>query len=161
MNIFNNHLNITDPAILGMLKQIDEMPLVLAELPLEAHPKLPQFNRAIQVLEVDTKSRNEFVYFKYRQILRDKTTGELINLELPAPEWVVYKETWSYLRDSQNKPVTAPVKEGETEAETKIRVPSYKYMLWLMQDNKIGFLDLIKGYLADFSKAKKAELDSL
>ena len=43
MNTFNNHLNITDATVLEMLKSIDEVPLVLAELPLEAHPMLPQF----------------------------------------------------------------------------------------------------------------------
>ena len=161
MNTFNNHLNITDATVLEMLKSIDEVPLVLAELPLEAHPMLPHFNRSIQVHDIDAKSGQEFVYFNYRQVLRDKITGEVINITLPTPEWVVYAEMWSYLRDGQNRPIPAPITEGSLETEKFIRVPRYKYMLWLMHENKVAFLDLIKGYLYDFSKAKKAELDKL
>ena len=87
----------------GILEEVEKTPLYLAELPMEAHPKLPQFNRFIRVINLDAKSENEFVMFGYKQVLKDKDTGEEINIQLPTPEWVVYKDTWSYLRGTKNE----------------------------------------------------------
>ena len=102
--------------------------------------------------------------FGYKQILKDKETGEEINIQLPAPEWVVYKDTWSYLRGTKNELINVPVKdeEGNPTAETQpIKVSSYKYMLWLMKNNRATLLQLIQGYLADFVRTKNEELDKL
>lgn len=156
----NKHLNI--PAqIQALITDIEATPLHLAELPMTEHPKLPQFNRFIRVYDIDAKSRLEFVFFVYEQILKDKETGEVINIQLSKPEWVVDKTTWSYLRNEQNQPITATIKEGSEETDNKIKVPSYKYMIWLMKNNKAGLLQLIQGYLASFIQAKQTELDAL
>ena len=40
----------------GILDEVENTPLYLAELPMEAHPKLPQFNRFIRVINLDAKS---------------------------------------------------------------------------------------------------------
>ena len=156
----NEHL-IIPKEIQGLISSIESTPLHLAEMPMTEHPLLPQFNRFIQVLKIDANSENEFVYFTYKQILKNKQTGEKINISLPAPEWVVYKDTWSYLRDENNQIITANVKDGSSETDNKVKVPSYRYMLYLMKENKAGFLQLIEGYLASFIQAKQNELDQL
>lgn len=157
----NEYLKIPTQ-IQALINDIENVELNLSELPLPEHPKLPQFNRSIRVLDIDAKSRNEFVNFIYEQVLKDKETGEEINISLPAPEWVVYKETWSYLRDEQNNTIELPLIEPiDKITKDKVKVSSFKYMIWLMKNNKIGFLQLIQGYLAGFIETKIEELNKL
>lgn len=162
MNKLNEHLEIPQE-LQAVLQQIEDMPLHLAELKMQPHPKFPQYDRYLVVEDLEVKSRNEFVYFRYKQVLKDKETGEKIHIGLPTPEWVVYKEVWSYFRNSENKIVEAPLKPSEeketTEIDRKVRVPSYKYMLWLMKYQNAQLLALIQGYAMEFMKAKQEELD--
>lgn len=162
MNKLNEHLEIPQE-LQAVLQQIEDMPLHLAELKMQPHPKFPQYDRYLVVEDLEVKSRNEFVYFRYKQVLKDKETGEKIHIGLPTPEWVVYKEVWSYFRNSKNQIVEVPIKELEEEQtedlDTKVRVPSYKYMLWLMKYQNAQLLALIQGYAMEFMKAKQEELD--
>lgn len=41
----------------GILDEVENTPLYLAELPMEAHPKLPQFNRFIRVINFGRQER--------------------------------------------------------------------------------------------------------
>jgi hypothetical protein len=157
----NEHLIIPEN-IKEVLNNIGNISLSLAELPLQAHPKLPQFQRSIRVLDIDAKSEQQFIYFRYKQILKDTETGEELNISLPAPDWVIYKETWSYLRDHYNNLVELPLTEPNAEMTTdKVKVPSYQYMLWLLKNNKVGFTELLMSYLDDFVKLYKEQLDRL
>lgn len=163
MNNLNTNLQI--PAELqAVLDQIENTPLHLAEMAISEHPKLPNFNRKIRVYDIEAKSRQQLVVFQYAQILIDKETGEESELKLPTPDWVVYADTWSYMRNQDGQVISLPIKEGIEDTDgvdTKIRVPSYKYMLWLMKNNQAGFLQLIQGYLNDFVNNKLEELNKL
>lgn len=157
----NQHLIIPE-SIKETLNSIENTPLHLAELPLQAHPKLPQFERSIRVLDIDAKSKQQFINFSYEQVLKDNETGEEINIALPAPQWVIYKETWSYLRDNSGEPIELPLTEPiEGVTLDKVKVPSYQYMLWLLKNNKLGFTELLASYLSEFVKTRKEELDKL
>lgn len=160
----NSHLKISK-SIQAIIDDIQNIDLCLAELPMPEHPKLPQFNRVIRVYDIDAKSRTEFAFFIYEQVLKDKETGEKVNITLPTPSWEIYKETWSYLRGSDNLPIEAPLKDAQLGEELlekeKIRVPSYKYMIWLMKNGKSDFLQLIQGYLASFIESKIEDLNKL
>ncbi|MGG1920270.1 hypothetical protein [Chryseobacterium cucumeris] len=157
----NEHLIIPEN-IKEILNNVENISLSLAELPLQEHPKLPQFQRSIRVLDIDAKSEQQFISFRYKQILKDKETGEDINISLPSPEWVIYKDTWSYLRDSSNNPVELPLAEPTEEVRTdKVKIQSYKYMLWLLKNNKTGFTELLASYLDEFVKDHKDQLDKL
>lgn len=162
MNKLNEHLQIPQE-LQAVLEQIENMPLHLAELKMQPHPKFPQYDRYLVVYGLEVDCFNEFVYFRYIQVLKDKETGEKIQTKLPTPEWVVYKEVWSYFRNSENKIVEAPLKPSEeeetTEIDRKVRVPSYKYMLWLMKYQNAQLLALIRGYAMEFMKSKQEELD--
>ncbi|KXH83243.1 hypothetical protein [Chryseobacterium kwangjuense] len=157
----NEHLIIPEN-IKETLNNIENISLHLAELPLQAHPKLPQFDRSIRVLDIDAKSRQQFIYFRYEQVLKDKETGEEINIALPAPEWIIYKETWSYLRDNNNDPIELPLADSKDDlAVDKVKVPSYQYMLWLLKNSKVGFIELLTSYLDEFVKTNKEDLNTL
>lgn len=155
----NEHLNIP-LEIQSLINDINNVELNFVELPLQEHPKLSQFNRSIRVLDFEAKSEQQFLVFVYEQVLRDKETGEEINIKLPAPEWIIYKETWSYLRGTNNFPIELSLKEDKSKKDL-VKVPSYKYMIWLMKSNKVGFLQLIQGYLANFIDAKIEDLNKL
>ncbi|REC80429.1 hypothetical protein DRF60_01590 [Chryseobacterium elymi] len=157
----NEQLKITTQ-IQALINDIENVELNLAELPLSEHPKLPQFNRSIRVLDIDAKSKQQFICFSYEQVLKDKETGEEINIALPAPEWVIYKETWSYLRDNYGAPIEQPLVEPtDGMAADKVKVPSYQYMLWLLKNKKVGFTELLASYLDEFVKTHKEALDKL
>lgn len=157
----NEHLEIPTQ-IQALINDIENVELNLAELPVPEHPKLPQFNRSIRVLDIDAKSKQQFICFNYEQVLKDKETGEEINIFLPAPQWVIYKDTWSYLRDNYNNPVELPLIEPKDDMiADKVKVSSYQYMLWLLKNEKIGFTELLASYLDEFVKTHKEELDRL
>jgi hypothetical protein len=113
-------------------------------------------------LDIDAKSEQQFIYFRYEQVLKDRTTGQEIQITLPSPEWVIYKETWSYLRDEQNNPIELPLKEPlEDQTTGKVKVPSYQYMLWLLKNDKVSFLELLTHYLKQFMEDHKNKLDKI
>lgn len=155
----NEHLNLPTE-ISNTLNEILNVDLNLVELPLHEHPKLPQFDRVIRVLNIEAKSEQQFIVFVYQQVLKDKTTGEELNITLPSPEFVVYKDTWSYLRGSDNTPIQLPLTDDETQTDY-VKVPTYKYMIWLMKNNHADLLQLIKSYLELFITAKRTELDQI
>lgn len=158
MEKLNENLTVSNE-IKSVINSIDSIDLYLAELPLPAHPKLPQFNRFIQVFDIEAKSNQQFVIFNYEQVLRDKKTGDKINIMLPTPYFVIYPETWSYLRDDQNNAIEVNVKDSD--AKGKIKVPTYKYMLWLMKNNKADLISLIESYMVNFIESKIEELNKL
>ena len=153
--------NLKIPAqIKALIDDIENVALNLVELPLPEHPKLPQFNRSIRVLSIDAKSKQEFVSFIYEQVLKDKETGKEVKITLPTPEWVIYKDTWSYLRGTDNVLIEVPLKEDNSK-KGMIKVPSYRYMIWLMKNNKFQFLQLIQMYLLGFIESKTEELNKI
>lgn len=158
----NHHLDLTAyPDVQDMLNDIENISPVLAEMQIADHPMFPQFDRYIRVYDITANSANEYIHFGYKQVLKDQETGKEFNIGLPTPEWVVYKDTWSYLRNEQNQPISLPYADGVTEGDNGVKVPSYKYMIWLMRNNKVGLLQLIQGYLQSFVLAKQSELDTL
>lgn len=160
MNNLNQHLQIP-PQVQAVLDEINSIPLYYAEVKMDVHPKFPQYDRFLRVEDFEGKSSKEFVFMKYKQILRDKETGEEIPyIMLPNPEWVVYVDTWSYFRTADGQPLELPLIEPtENETMGKVRVPSYRYMLWLMKNHNARFLELIEGYAVDFIRAKINELN--
>lgn len=157
----NEHLKI--PAkVNDIINQIETIDLNLVELPLPEHPLLTQFNRSIVVSGFDTKSKQEFIVFSYEQVLKNKETGEIVKIKLPNPEWAIYADTWSYLRDEKGNFIETSILEPDGKiTKEKIKVPAYKYILYLMKNNKADILSLIKIYLADFIDAKIDELNKL
>ena len=155
----NEHLAIPSQ-VQAMVQDINTTEVHLVELTIPDHPRLPTFNRSIRVYDIDVKAKQELIIFNYEQVLRDKETGEQVNIRLTCPEWIIYKETWSYLRGADNKSIEVPLLDNPTD-KGKVKVPSYRYMVWLMKNNKSGLIQLIEAYLASFVDAKIVELNTL
>ena len=158
----NTHLII--PAdIQEILDNIENTSLHLAELRLEPHPVFSKFDRSIRVLDIDTKSVQQFIYFRYEQVLKDSQTGQEVKISLPLPEWVIYKETWSILLDDDfTNPIELPLKEPTEEiTQDRVKVPAYKYMLWLLKNDNVRFSELLNHYLQEFVKTHQNELDKI
>lgn len=163
MNNLNEYLQLP-PQVQEFLNQIENIPLPLAEIKIPDHPKLPNFDRYIQYTGMDIVSDNQFILFKFRQVLRDKETNEYYSrITLPTPLWAVYADTWSYFRTQTGEVLELPLKEEHATEESttgKVRVPSYKYMLWLMNNHQARFLELLQVYANDFVSAKIEELNA-
>lgn len=141
-----------------LIKKIEDTPLYLAEIPMEAHPKLPNFNRFIRITGLETVTENEYMKIAYQQVLADKETGEESKLKLPNPDWIILKDTWSYLRDSKGQILKEANEEGE---EVGVKVSSYKYMIWMLREHKAGLIDLLTMYVVDFVRMNREELDAI
>lgn len=154
-----------------LLNEINITDLNLGEIQISEHPLLPSFNRFIRInkLVVDTELPRTYLF--YQQVLRDKETNEIEPSNLPTPEWLIGEEEWSSLRDENfdrilvsvvDEETQNPVLDEEGNPKTSIvKVNTHHYMLWLVKNNKVGFLDLLKSYLQEFVELKSNELNKL
>ncbi|MDR3024204.1 hypothetical protein [Chryseobacterium sp.] len=154
-----------------LLTEIEATDLNLGEIQISEHPLLPSFNRFIRMNKVVVDTELPRTYLFYQQVLRDKETNEMEPSNLPTPEWMIGEEEWSSLRDENFNRIFVPVVDEETQnpvldeegnPKTSIlKVNTHHYMLWLVKNNKVGFLDLLKSYLQEFVETKSAELNRL
>ena len=110
-------------------------------------------------------------YLFYQQVLRNKETNAIEPSKLPTPEWLIGEDEWSSLRDENFNKIWVPIVDEETQEHildeqgnpktSLLKVSTHQYMLWLVKNNKIGFLDLLKSYLQEFVELKSNELNKL
>ncbi|SIQ27206.1 hypothetical protein [Chryseobacterium sp. RU33C] len=154
-----------------LLNEINTTHLNLGEIQISKHPMLPSFNRFIRINKMVVDTELPRTYLFYQQVLRNKETNEIEPSNLPTPEWMIGEEEWSSLRDESFNRILVPVVDEETqnpvpdeEGNPKtsiVKVNTHHYMLWLVKNNKIGFLDLLKSYLQEFVELKSNELNKL
>ncbi|WP_223598269.1 hypothetical protein [Chryseobacterium sp. GVT01B] len=154
-----------------LLNEIEATDLNLGEIQITEHPLLPSFNRFIRINKMVVDTDLPRTYLFYQQILRNKETNEIEPSNLPTPEWMIGEEEWSSLRDENFDRIFVPVVEEETQnplldeegnpKTTILKVNTHHYMLWLVKNNKVGFLDLLKSYLQEFVETKSIELNRL
>lgn len=154
-----------------LLNEINTTHLNLGEIQISEHPMLPSFNRFIRINKMVVDTELPRTYLFYQQVLRNKETNEIEPSNLPTPEWMIGEEEWSSLRDESFNRILVPVVDEETqnpvpdeEGNPKtsiVKVNTHHYMLWLVKNNKIGFLDLLKSYLQEFVELKNNELNKL
>lgn len=154
-----------------LLNGIKATDLNLGEIQIAEHPLLPTFNRFIRINKMMVDTELPRIYLFYQQILRDKATREIEPSNLPTPEWMIGEEEWSSLRDENFDRIFVPVIDEETKKPVLdengnpktsiIKVNTHQYMLWLVKNNKVGFLNLLKSYLLEFVEMKSHELNKL
>lgn len=154
-----------------LLNEIKTTDLNLGEIKISEHPLLPSFNRFIKINKVVVDTELPRTYLFYQQVLRDKEINEIEPSNLPTPEWLIGEEEWSSLRDENFERISIPVVDDETQnpvldedgypKTSIIKVSTHHYMLGLVKNNKIGFLDLLKSYLQEFVELKSNELNKL
>ncbi|PTT36459.1 hypothetical protein DBR28_10980 [Chryseobacterium sp. HMWF028] len=154
-----------------LLNEINTTDLNLGEIQISEHPLLPSFHRFIRINKMMVDTGLPRTYLFYQQVLRNKETNEIEPSNLPTPEWLIGEEEWSSLRDESFNRIFVPVVDEETQnpvmdeagnpKTSVIKVNTHHYMIWLVKNNKIGFLDLLKSYLQEFIETKSNELNKL
>ncbi|MBP1166436.1 hypothetical protein JOE44_003320 [Chryseobacterium sp. PvR013] len=154
-----------------LLKEINTTDLNLGEIQISEHPLLSTFNRFIRINKMVVDTELPRIYLFYQQVLRYKETNEIEPSNLPTPEWLIGEDEWSSLRDENFNRIFVPVVDEETQnpvldedghpKTSIVKVNTHHYMLWLVKNNKIGFLDLLKSYLQEFAEMKSNELNRL
>ncbi|WP_312510610.1 hypothetical protein [Chryseobacterium culicis] len=154
-----------------ILSDINTTHLNLGEIQISEHPLLPSFNRFIRINKVVIDTDLPRTYLFYQQVLRNKETNAIEPSKLPTPEWLIGEDEWSSLRDENFNKIWVPIVDEETQEHildeqgnpktSLLKVSTHQYMLWLVKNNKIGFLDLLKSYLQEFVELKSNELNKL
>ena len=111
-------------------------------------------------------------YIWYSQVLKD-SEGNIVHSNLPTPEWMMSEIETSSIRDENFQRILVPVIDEETDEPilnddgspktSPLFVNSHSYLLWLLKNNKVGFLQLLSVYLVELLQNEefKSKLDKL
>lgn len=166
-----NEQTVIPTEVQQLLNNINSVTVNLAEIQISEHPLLPSFNRFITINKMVIDTDLPRTYLFYKQVLRDKITNEIEPSQLPTPEWLIGEKEWSSLRDQNFERILVPVVDTENQEPildndgnpktSIVKVNTHNYMLWLLKNDKVSFLDLLKSYLQEFIEVNKNELDKL
>ena len=142
-----------------LLNSINSTKLNLGEIKIDKHPLVSQdLDRYIQINKISIDLNLPRTYIWYSQVLKD-LEGNVVPSNLPTPEWLINETETSTIRDENFNKILVPVVDAETEepildddGEPKmspIFLNSHKYLIWLQNNDKTGFLNLIKGYMVE------------
>ena len=99
--------------------------------------------------------------------------GNIVPSSLPTPEWLMNETETSSIRDENFNRILVPVVDEETNEPilnedgtlktSPLFVNSHNYLLWLLKNNKVGFLQLLSTYLVELLQNEefKSKLDKL
>ena len=156
-----------------LLDSINSTKLNLGEIKIDKHPLVSQdLERYIQINKISIDLNLPRTYIWYSQILKD-SEGNIVSSNLPTPEWLINETETSSLRDENFQRILMLVVDEETNEPllnedgtpktSPIFVNSHSYLLWLLNNNKAGFLQLLSNYLLELlqNSVFKAKLNQL
>ena len=157
----------------GLLNSINATKLNLGEIKIDKHPLVSQdLERYIQINKISIDLNLPRTYIWYSQVLKD-LEGNVVPSNLPTPEWMMSETETSTIRDENFNRILVPVVDEETNEPvlnedgtpktSPLLVNSHSYLLWLLKNNKVGFLQLLSTYLLELLQNKefKSKLDKL
>ena len=157
----------------ALLDSINATKLNLGEIKIDKHPLVSQdLDRYIQINKISIDLNLPRTYIWYSQVLKD-SEGNVVPSNLPTPEWVLSEIETSSVRDENFNRVLVPVVDEETDRPilnddgtpktSPLFVNSHSYLLWLLKNNKVGFLQLLSSYLSELLQNHefKSKLDNL
>ena len=160
-------------AVQGLLDSINATKLNLGEIKIDKHPLVSQdLDRYIQINKISIDLNLPRTYIWYSQVLKD-SEGIEVPSNLPTPEWMIAEIETSSLRDKNFNRILVPVVDSETDEPilnedespktSPLFVNSHNYLLWLLKNNKVGFLQLLSAYLSELLQNQefKSKLDKL
>jgi hypothetical protein len=160
-------------AVQELLDSINATKLNLGEIKIDKHPLVSQdLDRYIQINKISIDLNLPRTYIWYSQVLKD-LDGNIVPSNLPTPEWLISEVETSSVRDENFNRVLVPVideetnepilNEDETPKTSPLFVNSHSYLLWLLNNNKVGFLQLLSVYLSELLQDEefKSKLDKL
>ena len=160
-------------AVQELLDSINSTKLNLGEIKIDKHPLVSQdLERYIQINKISIDLNLPRTYIWYSQVLKD-LEGNVVPSNLPTPEWLINETETSSVRDENFNRILVPVVDEETNEPilnedgtpktSPLFVNSHSYLLWLLKNNKAGFLDLLQAYLSELLQNQefKSKLDKL
>ena len=157
----------------ALLDSINATKLNLGEIKIDKHPLVSQdLDRYIQITKISIDLNLPRTYIWYSQVLKD-SEGNVVPSSLPTPEWLLNEIETSSIRDENFNRVLVPVVDEETDRPilnddgtpktSPLFVNSHSYLLWLLKNNKVGFLQLLSIYLVELLQNEefKSKLDKL
>ena len=160
-------------AIQGLLDSINSTKLNLGEIKIDKHPLVSKnLDRYIQINKISIDLNLPRTYIWYSLILKD-SEGIEVPSNLPTPEWLINETETSTIRDENFNRILVPVVDEETNEPilnedgtpktSPLFVNSHSYLLWLLKNNKVGFLQLLSVYLSELLQNQefKSKLDNL
>ena len=142
-----------------LLDSINATELNLGEIKIDKHPLVSQdLDRYIQINKISIDLNLPRTYIWYSQVLKD-SEGNIVPSNLPTPEWLMNETETSTIRDENFNRILVPVVDEETNEPvlnedgtpktSPLFVNSHNYLLWLLNNNKEGFLQLLSAYLQE------------
>ena len=160
-------------AVHELLDSINATKLNLGEIKIDKHPLVSQdLDRYIQINKISIDLNLPRTYIWYSQVLKD-LEGNIVPSNLPTPEWMMSETETSSVRDENfqrievtviNEETNEPIlNEDGTPKTSPLFVNSHSYLLWLLKNNKVGFLQLLSVYLLELLQNEefKSKLDKL
>ena len=160
-------------AVQELLNSINATRLNLGEIKIDKHPLVSQdLDRYIQINKISIDLNLPRTYIWYSQVLKD-ADGNIVPSNLPTPEWMMNETETSSIRDENFNRILVPVVDEETNEPvlnedgtpktSPLFVNSHNYLLWLLNNNKVGFLQLLSTYLLELLQTSvfKAKLNQL
>ena len=157
----------------ALLDSINATELNLGEIKIDKHPLVAQdLDRYIQINKISIDLNLPRTYIWYSQVLKD-SEGNVVPSNLPTPEWLINETETSTIRDENFNRILVPVVDEETDEpilnedgtpkNSPLFVNSHSYLLWLLKNNKVGFLDLLQEYLSELLQNQefKSKLNKL
>ena len=115
-------------------------------------------DRYIQINKISIDLNLPRTYIWYSQVLKD-SEGNIVLSNLPTPEWMMSEIETSTVRDETFNRILVPVVDEETNEPllnedgtpktSPLFVNSHNYLLWLLKNNKVSFLQLLSTYLLE------------
>ena len=157
----------------ALLDSINATELNLGEIKIDKHPLVSQdLERYIQINKISIDLNLPRTYIWYNQVLKD-LDGNIVPSNLPTPEWMMSETETSSIRDENFNRILVPVVDEETNEPvlnedgtpktSPLFINSHNYLLWLLNNNKAGFLQLLSFYLSELLQNEefKSKLDKL
>ena len=149
----------------ALLDSINATELNLGEIKIDKHPLVAQdLDRYIQINKISIDLNLPRTYIWYSQVLKD-SEGNVVPSNLPTPEWLINETEISSVRDENFNRVLVPVVDEETNEPilnedgapktSPLFINSHSYLLWLLKNNKVGFLQLLSFNLLDLLQNEK------
>ena len=146
-------------AVQELLDSINATKLNLGEIKIDKHPLVAQdLDRYIQINKISIDLNLPRTYIWYSQVLKD-SEGNVVPSNLPTPEWLINETEISSVRDENFNRILVPVVDEETNEPvlnedgtpktSPLFVNSHSYLLWLLKNDRVGFLQLLSIYLQE------------
>ena len=157
----------------ALIVDINSIELNLGEIKIDKHPLVSQdLERYIQINKISIDLNLPRTYIWYSQVLKN-SEGNVVPSNLPTPEWLINETETSTIRDENFNRILVPVVDEETNEPilnedgtpktSPLFVNSHSYLLWLLNNNKVGFLQLLSTYLVELLQTNvfKTKLNQL